>query len=465
MVQSQRAFSSTGKAILAGGYLVLFPEYKAYVVALSSRMHALTNVTDLKNQIGIVKITVDSPQFVNGSWSYEIDVSEIENQGLSFQLKEINGRRNPFVEATIVTVLSYAIGVDSINSRYVGKNIEIKIFSDAEYHSKDESEEKSSANGAYKFLYHSKEITEVNKTGLGSSAGLVTSLTAAILSTLFSSFTINNEWKSKVHNIAQVAHCKAQGKIGSGFDVASATFGSIVYQRFEASLINKVFESSIADLVHLIDKENWNMVNDQCSLPKGIRLLMGDVKGGSETPKMVSKVMEWKNKNPERASEVWTKLNNSNMKLIDSLQKLDEFSQRESDKYDQLTKYVSKMNASEIALLTKENLYFAQIAQSIQCIRECLQIMTEETGASIEPESQTKLIDSVSVITGVLGDVVPGAGGYDAICMLVFASEVENIIKETSKSDNPILGNVRWMDLTEQRDGLIEENYSDFNGF
>ena len=38
---NKRAFSAPGKALLAGGYLVLDPKYKAYVVALSARMHAV----------------------------------------------------------------------------------------------------------------------------------------------------------------------------------------------------------------------------------------------------------------------------------------------------------------------------------------------------------------------------------------------------------------------------------------
>ena len=35
-----------------------------------------------------------------------------------------------------------------------------------------------------------------------------------------------------VHNLAQFCHCCAQGKIGSGFDVAAAVYGSMEYVRF-----------------------------------------------------------------------------------------------------------------------------------------------------------------------------------------------------------------------------------------
>ena len=40
-----------------------------------------------------------------------------------------------------------------------------------------------------------------------------------------------------VHRVAQLAHCLAQGKAGSGFDVAAAVFGSCSYRRFSPAII------------------------------------------------------------------------------------------------------------------------------------------------------------------------------------------------------------------------------------
>ena len=465
---TSRVFSATGKAILAGGYLVLFPQYKAFVVALSARMHALVQCVTETTEKGTFRISVDSPQFENGSWSYAVNIRDLVKDQLHHQLVEKDGKRNPFVEATVLTVLSYAIGANVLSPESSGKNINITMFSDAEYHSQDNSVAKSSTNGAYKFLYHEAEITKVNKTGLGSSAGLVTSLTAALLASIFDTFDIKNvelKWKEKVHNLAQVAHCKAQGKIGSGFDVASATFGSIIYQRFEAKLINNILDSTddtFNKLVTLVDQQDWNMTHEQCSLPPGIRLLMGDVKGGSETPKMVSKVLEWKNSNPERAAEVWTKLNASNMKLIDALQSLEALSKANKDEYNHLLSLIATKSSTEVRE-ARDMAQFKDVVNSIADIRNCLQIMTSETGASIEPQSQTQLIDAVASIKGVLGGVVPGAGGYDAICMLVASAKVDDIVA-TTREDTQRYSNVRWMDLTEQRDGLIEESPADFNG-
>ena len=81
---------------------------------------------------------------------------------------------------------------------------------------------------------------------------------------------------------------------------------------------------------------------------------------------------------------------------------------------------------------------------------------------SIEPDEQSNILDAVCKVKGVLGGVVPGAGGYDAICMLVASAEVANIVASTRLL--PECEHVRWMSLSEQSLGLIEENVADFSG-
>ncbi|KAK9275466.1 hypothetical protein L1049_022733 [Liquidambar formosana] len=86
---------------------------------------------------------------------------------------------------------------------------------------------------------------EVAKTGLGSSAAMTTAVVAALLHYLgvvnLSSLNKDQNQENQdsvdldmVHVIAQSAHCVAQGKVGSGFDVSSAVYGSQRYVRFSA---------------------------------------------------------------------------------------------------------------------------------------------------------------------------------------------------------------------------------------
>ena len=69
--------SSPGKVLLAGGYLILEPEYFGLVVATSSRFYTVVRddidvIKTTNNNDVPYKITVRSPQFQNASWTYSI---------------------------------------------------------------------------------------------------------------------------------------------------------------------------------------------------------------------------------------------------------------------------------------------------------------------------------------------------------------------------------------------------------
>lgn len=89
---------------------------------------------------------------------------------------------------------------------------------------------------------------EVAKTGLGSSAAMTTAVVAALLHYLgvVNLSLTDDQIQEKnnaavldvVHIIAQTAHCIAQGKVGSGFDVSSAVYGSQRYVRFSPEVLS-----------------------------------------------------------------------------------------------------------------------------------------------------------------------------------------------------------------------------------
>jgi len=105
-----------------------------------------------------------------------------------------------------------------------------------------------------RFAQTNVSLSDVHKTGLGSSASLITSLVCALLihfnvipsSSLSEDHSVHySEGRHLAHNVAQYIHCLAQGKVGSGFDVSSATFGSQLYSRFDP----KVIETLMVDEV------------------------------------------------------------------------------------------------------------------------------------------------------------------------------------------------------------------------
>ncbi|AEB94762.1 phosphomevalonate kinase [Metallosphaera cuprina] len=66
------------------------------------------------------------------------------------------------------------------------------------------------------------------KTGLGSSSAATVALTACLMRVLTGEFDLN-----EIYRLSQKANYLRQKGIGSGFDIAAATFGSVVYRRFK----------------------------------------------------------------------------------------------------------------------------------------------------------------------------------------------------------------------------------------
>ncbi|CUM62993.1 uncharacterized protein PRCAT00000554001 [Priceomyces carsonii] len=451
-----RAFSAPGKAFLAGGYLVLDPKYMAYVVALSSRMHAVVRQRGSDTKSSVSNIVITSPQFKNGEWLYEISLDGYHS------VKNVCDY-NPFLEATIATSLAYI-------QPEVNFNVAITIFSDPGYHSQANCVKHISNNKNRSFLYHEEPILKVAKTGLGSSAGLVSVVTAALLAHFNVKIDVN-----VVHNLAQISHCIAQRKIGSGFDVCAAVYGSIIYRRFEVSQISELLTRPSdefqdirkynSNLQRVVDLE-WDYEHIICALPSGIRLLMGDIQGGSETPKLVSKVLKWKNENQKESEELYGKLDKANKDFIAVLDRIKRAYQDHPQYHSEALEYFSSRSIDDIdansATSNPSMVAIIKLIEVIADIRRNLKQLTLSSGAEIEPHQQTLLLDHCNTLKGCLGGVVPGAGGYDAICLLVIEDSVNDIIR-SSFSDDRFL-KVKWLDLHEVADGIVEEDATDYEG-
>lgn len=64
---------------------------------------------------------------------------------------------------------------------------------------------------------------------------MVTSLTSALFlhwTGARATGTLAKTQLALLHNLAQYVHSLAQGKVGSGFDVSAAVWGSQIYRRF-----------------------------------------------------------------------------------------------------------------------------------------------------------------------------------------------------------------------------------------
>lgn len=204
-----------------------------------------------------------------------------------------------------------------------------------------------------------RPIGQTNKTGLGSSAALVTSLTAGLLAhfnvvsiapspthTSPSPFPLSVAPSSGeagssadlglIHNLSQFSHCLAQGKVGSGFDISSAVYGTHIYRRFSPSILAPLMsappltDSTSTQETHAITPHlapnSWDHDALPFSLPKGLRLLLADVDAGTDTPSFVGKVLKWREENQDVAKDLWDDLGRANDALgglFQSLAKLE----------------------------------------------------------------------------------------------------------------------------------------------
>lgn len=360
---------------------------------------------------------------------------------------DLNLNRNAFVETTLSYVLSY---ITSVTGQPTITPATITILADNDYYSTPDAiqEDSTTSKAAKSSRFHDFAIplTRAPKTGLGSSAALVTAVTAALLRFYLPSGTFPHATDPRVlHNLAQAAHCAAQGKVGSGFDVASAVYGTCLYRRFSPSILAaRSLEPGVPrfadELRGVVDevRGQWDteIVKDKAvKVPDGLRLIMCDVACGSKTPGMVKQVLAWRAKEGEEAGRLWRELDAANVKLAGELKGIAESGSKD----------------------------YAGLRGCFDAIRALIREMGGKSGVPIEPQAQTELLDACGKVEGVVGGVVPGAGGYDAICLLIEDREevvvgLEKLFKGWNYKGEGGGGKVSILGVREEMEGVKVED-------
>ena len=421
--------SAPGKVLLAGGYLVLESPHVGLVMAADKRFYttvkaiaaAPSDTTANKS----MTIVVRSPQF-HSQWTY---VATVATGSFQLSPKE-QVSPNPFVEKTLRVTLAYLWTAGLLFSSLPTSNqLDIVIRADNDFYSVLPHLEDRNLSPTFEnvaslphFLpcpLDSEHKPIICKTGLGSSAALVTSLVASLL---HAAAGVSSQ--EEAHNLAQICHCHAQGKVGSGFDVSSAVYGSHVYRRFPKSTLSDFLVAldesgdilchETATTLQTLVKTKWEGgVVASLQVPRGLQLLLADVCGGSESPSMAKKVLQWKQQpNREPYWENLATINNEIVALWSELQDLD---------VNQLSSRTYK-DWEEDSILQRIRVAFLQARKNLKAMGEAAQV-------PIEPDEQTALADATMELPGVVAAVVPGAGGYDALaCLHVDSDQVRDSI-------------------------------------
>ncbi|TEB38374.1 phosphomevalonate kinase [Coprinellus micaceus] len=432
--------SAPGKVLIAGGYLVLDPAFSGTVVSTSSRFYTVIQDHAVEEPS---KIRVRSPQFLEATWTYEVSFKE---DAVAVEPAATNTSKNKFVHLALHKSIVVAVeskGAESVKAT-LKSGLDIAIAGDNDFYSQRAKLEElnlprtlDSLTKIPPFVPTGVHLADVHKTGLGSSAALITSLTSALLVHLdvipedaLSTDDDSNDGRRLAHNLAQYVHCQAQGKVGSGFDVSAAVFGSHLYTRFDPGVISDLMSESNTPpkLLPVLSTSNpaWDYRIEPFKLPPLTRILLADVDAGSDTPSLVGKVLKWRKEKSDEAGALWKSLDQLNQSLAQTLLHLGKLYEKDPKNYVESVKYISTLQPVQWQAnpwQPKEELpvisTFFEAHRISEQIREKMREMGAGSGVPIEPPEQTKLIDSCVAQAGVIGGGVPGAGGYDAVWLLV----------------------------------------------
>ncbi|KAI1502374.1 ribosomal protein S5 domain 2-type protein [Biscogniauxia marginata] len=465
MPSTPTAVSAPGKVLLAGGYLCLDRQYTALVYGLSARINVIAQEIKTSPGVQLTEIVVDSPQFIEAQWRYGYHLAP-EDGGIKVTQLQVgsNINPNPFVEVTLSYALTYIISTGHHRPSDTFDPARFTILADNDYYSQPHSAATTDTEKSQiRFAKFPTRLKDAHKTGLGSSAALVTSLTAALLTHYLpaSAFDLStDQGRRTLHNLAQAAHCAAQGKVGSGFDVAAAVYGSCLYRRFSPSVLKALpeagapgFAPALAACVDDADRSRWDteIRADGARVPPGVALRMCDVDCGSQTVGMVKEVLRWREEAPEAAGKLWDDLQARNEALGDVLARGRQRQQEEGE------------GGGE-----DERKYGDEVAAAVAAVRELIRDMGARSGVPIEPESQAALLDALRAgVDGVYGGVVPGAGGFDALALLVrddeaTAARVREFLARWSAEKG---GAVRLLDVKGEEEGARREGLGEYVGW
>lgn len=479
--------SAPGKVLMTGGYLILERPNAGTVLSTNARFYAI--IKPIYDEVkpnswawawADVKLT--SPQ-MSRETTYKLSLKHLIMQSVS-----PSDSRNPFVEYAVQYAVAAAYSrLDSSENgalmKLLVQGLDITILGCNEFYSYRNQiearglpltpESLASLPPFTSITFNTEESggqnskPEVAKTGLGSSAAMTTAVVASLLHYLgvvnLLSVEDNSEALDTVHMIAQTAHCIAQGKVGSGFDVSSAVYGSQRYVRFSPDVISSAQDAvKAAPLQEVIDdvlKAKWDHERTKFSLPPLMTLLLGEPgTGGSSTPSMVGAVKKWQKSDPQTSIETWRKLSEGNTALEMQLNTLSNLAKMSFDVYKSVINNCSTLPSEKWLEVATEPSQIdivkalLGVKDTMLEIRHHMRKMGEAAGIPIEPESQTRLLDSTMNIEGVLLAGVPGAGGFDAVFAVTLSEASDKVIQSWSRQ------NVLALLVREDPNGVLLES-------
>lgn len=150
------------------------------------------------------------------------------------------------------------------------------------------------------------------KPGLGSSAAV----TVATMSAILAFHGIDSSNKDVIFKLSYLAHIASQGKIGSGFDIAAATYAqNIIFRRCDKTWLEYILaqNQTLSSVIHQL----WPNLNiTPITLPKNLHILVGFVGKSASTTHILTQLERFKTTNPEKYYDIVQTINSIVTKIM-----------------------------------------------------------------------------------------------------------------------------------------------------
>ena len=155
------------------------------------------------------------------------------------------------------------------------------------------------------------------KLGFGSSSAAVVAIVSAVLA--FHGIGIASvPEKLRVYKLAAIAHYRAQGKMGSAFDIAAATFGGMItYRRFDANWLEEQLKSN---LLRDVVNNKWPQLSaEELDLPKGMNFAAAWTGKDASTAGMIQKMNQFRETDSKAYRNIYSNIGYLVEELVDSI--------------------------------------------------------------------------------------------------------------------------------------------------
>lgn len=234
------------------------------------------------------------------------------------------------------------------------------------------------------------EDNSTAKIGFGSSAASTVATVAAVLS-----YHEVPPEKELVFKLSSLAHYLAQGKIGSGFDIAASTFGGVFsYTRFDPDWLMRSYEDMPVDQ---LVSETWPGFGvTSLAVPEGFVFSVGWTKKSAFTSEMVKEMRKFKTQNPALYERIISQIADITRELI------------------------KRIDEPEAYSLLEKN-------------RELLLVLSEASGVEIETPELAKLAE-IARENGGYGKLSGAGGGDCGIAVTFDKSKADRIKSDWTKA-------------------------------